>query len=157
MDSKIGNVGKVRKTENSETDEERKDEDEEKLCKPIVKRPRKTQLCETRDIGRDWRRRTTRQKQLPHEGVDGYVNTFSIMHIDVSRAFLDAKAQRLVLVRLPVEDRMGADAGKISLLKKSMYGTRDAASNWERLATAPQTLEMSAWTCFAKKGTKFQE
>ena len=26
---------------------------------------------------------------------------------------------------------MGADVGKIGLLKKSMYGTRDAASNWE--------------------------
>ena len=27
---------------------------------------------------------------------------------------------------------MGADAGKVGLMKKSMYGTRDAASNWER-------------------------
>ena len=27
---------------------------------------------------------------------------------------------------------MGTDAGKIGLMKKSMYGTRDAASNWER-------------------------
>ena len=27
---------------------------------------------------------------------------------------------------------MGADAGKIGLMTKSMYGTRDAASNWER-------------------------
>ena len=59
-------------------------------------------------------------------------NTFSIMHIDVSRAYFHAKAQRLVLIRLPVEDRMGADAGKVGLMKKSMYGTRDAASNWER-------------------------
>ena len=25
---------------------------------------------------------------------------------------------------------MGADAGKVGLMKKSMYGTRDAASNW---------------------------
>ena len=59
-------------------------------------------------------------------------NTFSIMHIDVSRAYFHAKAQRPVLIRLPVEDRMGADAGKVGLMKKSMYGTRDAASNWER-------------------------
>ena len=58
--------------------------------------------------------------------------TFSIMHIDVSRAYFHAKAQRPVLIRLPVEDRMGADAGKVGLMKKSMYGTRDAASNWER-------------------------
>ena len=33
---------------------------------------------------------------------------------------------------LPVEDRMGTDVGKVGLMKKSMYGTRDAASNWER-------------------------
>ena len=58
--------------------------------------------------------------------------TFSIMHIDVSRAYFHAKAQRPVLIRLPAEDRMGTDAGKIGLMKKSMYGTRDAASNWER-------------------------
>ena len=42
------------------------------------------------------------------------------------------KAQRPVLIRLPAEDRMGTDAGKVGLMKKSMYGTRDAASNWER-------------------------
>ena len=58
--------------------------------------------------------------------------TFSIMHIDVSRAYFHAKAQRPVLIRLPVEDRMAADAGKVGLMKKSMYGTRDAASNLER-------------------------
>ena len=55
--------------------------------------------------------------------------TFSIMHIDVSRANCHAKVQRPVLIRFPAEDRMGADAGKIGLMKKSMYGTRDAASN----------------------------
>ena len=27
---------------------------------------------------------------------------------------------------------LGSDAGKIGLMKKSMYGTTDAASNWER-------------------------
>ena len=58
--------------------------------------------------------------------------TFSIMHIDVSRAYFHAKAQRPGLIRLPVEDRMGTDAGKVGLMKKSRYGTRDAASNWER-------------------------
>ena len=42
---------------------------------------------------------------------------FSITHIDVSRASFHAKA------RLPVEDRIGTDAGKVGLMKKSMYGT----------------------------------
>ena len=58
--------------------------------------------------------------------------TFSIMHVDVSRAYFHAKEQRPGLIRLPVEDRMGTDAGKVGLMKKSMYGTRDAASKWER-------------------------
>ena len=58
--------------------------------------------------------------------------TFSFMHIDVSRAYFHAKAQRPVLILLLVEDRKGTDAGKVGLMKKSMYGTRDAASNWER-------------------------
>ena len=57
---------------------------------------------------------------------------FSIMHIDVSRVYFQAKAQRPVLVRLPHEDKSRHDGGKIGLLKKSMYGSRDAASNWEK-------------------------
>ena len=57
---------------------------------------------------------------------------FSLMHVDVSRAHSHAKAQRPVLVKLSAEDCSGKDKGKIGLLKKSMYGTRDAASNWER-------------------------
>ena len=54
-----------------------------------------------------------------------------MMHIDVSRAYFYAKAQRLVLVRLLVEDRVGADVGKVGLSKTSMHGARDAASKWE--------------------------
>ena len=54
------------------------------------------------------------------------------MHVDVSRAYTHAKAQRPVRVKLPAEDCLGKDKGKIGLLKKNMCGTRDAASNWER-------------------------
>ena len=57
---------------------------------------------------------------------------FSLMHVDVSRAYFHAKGRGPVLVKLPAEDCSGKDVGKIGLLKKSMYGTRDAASNWER-------------------------
>ena len=64
--------------------------------------------------------------------ASNHKETFSIMHIDVSRAYFHAKAQRPVLIRLLLEDRMGTDAGKVGLMQKSMYGTRDAASNWER-------------------------
>ena len=37
---------------------------------------------------------------------------FSIIHIDVSRAHVHAKAHRFVLVRLPNEDMGKTDAGK---------------------------------------------
>ena len=57
---------------------------------------------------------------------------FSLMHVDVSCAYFHAKAQRPVLVKLAAEDCRGKDQGKVGLLTKSMYGTRDAASNWER-------------------------
>ena len=46
------------------------------------------------------------------------------MHIDVSRAYFHAMVQRLVLVRMPVEDRMGADDRTTGWLKKSMHGTQ---------------------------------
>ena len=57
---------------------------------------------------------------------------FSLMHVDVSCAYFHAKAQRPVLGKLPAEDCSGKDQGKIGLLTKRMYGTRDAASNRER-------------------------
>ena len=84
------------------------------------------------------------------------------MHIDVSRAYFHAKAQRPVVVRLPVEDRIGADAGKIGLLKKSMYGTRDAASNWERdwqehIASLDVSWDSARRICFIMRSTDFQE
>ena len=47
--------------------------------------------------------------------------------IDISRAFFQADAIREVYVELPAED---AEEGMCAKLKKSMYGTRDAAQNW---------------------------
>ena len=48
--------------------------------------------------------------------------------IDIRRAYFHAKARRRVYVQLPPED---AEPGMCGLLLKSMYGTRDAAQNWE--------------------------
>ena len=48
--------------------------------------------------------------------------------IDVSRAYLHAKSSRKMYVELPPED---AQEGMCGILDKSMYGTRDAAQNWE--------------------------
>ena len=41
--------------------------------------------------------------------VESHSPEFSLMHVDVSRAYFHAKAQRLVLVELPAEDRSGKD------------------------------------------------
>ena len=48
--------------------------------------------------------------------------------IDVRCAYFHAKARRRVFVRLPEEDH---EEGMCGLLVKAMYGTRDAARNWE--------------------------
>jgi hypothetical protein len=49
--------------------------------------------------------------------------------IDVRRAYFHAKARRSVFVELPKEDE---EPGMCGELLQSMYGTRDAAQNWER-------------------------
>ena len=52
---------------------------------------------------------------------------------DVSRAFFEAAATRDVCVELPAEamnkDEQGA--GMVGHLQMSLYGTRDAANNWQ--------------------------
>merc|ERR1711940_374541 len=48
--------------------------------------------------------------------------------IDVSRAYFHARVRRDVYVNLPQEDSAPGMCGK---LLKAMYGTRDAAQNWE--------------------------
>ena len=48
--------------------------------------------------------------------------------INVRRAYFHAKARREVYVALPEEDY---EEGKCGRLLKAMYGTRDAAQNWE--------------------------
>ena len=53
---------------------------------------------------------------------------FQIDFIDIKRAYFHAKARREVYVTLPDED---AAEGKCGRLIKAMYGTGDAAQNWE--------------------------
>ena len=52
--------------------------------------------------------------------------------IDVSRAYFHAPSKRTVYVKLPPEE---SSPGKVGKLRKSMYGTRDAAQNWEAAYT----------------------
>ena len=51
--------------------------------------------------------------------------------IDVRRAFFYAKSTRRLFVELPIEDYQEGDEEMCGLLEKSLYGTRDAARNWE--------------------------
>ena len=52
---------------------------------------------------------------------------------DVARALFEAPAVRSVCIELPGEDRTSADrlADKVGHLQMSLYGTRDAAMNWQ--------------------------
>lgn len=59
-------------------------------------------------------------------GVPG--GPFKLEFIDIRRAFFHAGARREVYVELHAED---AEEGKCALLRKSLYGTRDAPQNWE--------------------------
>ena len=52
----------------------------------------------------------------------------NIDFIDVRRAYFHANARRPVFIELPEGDKQAGMCGK---LRKAMYGTRDAAQNWE--------------------------
>ena len=57
----------------------------------------------------------------------------AIMINDVARAFFEAKAERQVCVELPEEDKSEGDKQRdaVGHLVMSLYGTRDAAKNWQ--------------------------
>ena len=56
------------------------------------------------------------------------INGMKLDFIDIRRAYFHAKARRKIYVHLPIED---AEEGMCGRLDKAMYGTRDAAQNWE--------------------------
>ena len=55
-----------------------------------------------------------------------------IMNLDVRRAHFYAPARRRLFVQLPAEDPKSRDPEACGELLYSLYGTRDAASNWEQ-------------------------
>ena len=57
---------------------------------------------------------------------------FSLVHVDVSRAYFHAKAQRLVLVKLPVEDCSGKDKGTIGRFEAEHVWYQRCSKHWER-------------------------
>lgn len=54
------------------------------------------------------------------------------MHMDVARANFYAGASRDIYVKLPAEDQHEGDEYMCGKLKKTMYGRRDTAQNWQR-------------------------
>ena len=55
----------------------------------------------------------------------------TLMVLDVSCAFLYAPIKRTVYIELPEEDEMYCKKDLVGKLNLCLYGTRDAASNWQ--------------------------
>ena len=66
---------------------------------------------------------------------------------DVARAFFEAPAIRNVCIEIPKEDLTEADTrhDKVGHLRMSLYGTRDAAMNWQEEVAKEMT-----WTGFVR-------
>ena len=56
----------------------------------------------------------------------------AILFADVRRAYFNAKVTRDIFLNLPKEDPRSSEPGVCGKLKLSLYGTRDAAQNWEK-------------------------
>ena len=63
--------------------------------------------------------------------VDDQGRMREIMINDVSRAYFYAEATRCMYIELPDEDPK-ADASMLGRLRLCLYGTRDAALNWQQ-------------------------
>ena len=61
------------------------------------------------------------------------MGTKVIMINDAARAFFEASATRDICIEIPKEDLSDADRkhDKVGHLRMSLYGTRDAAMNWQ--------------------------
>ena len=72
-------------------------------------------------------------RYLVHDAATWTGHEKIIMINDVARAFFEAAAIRKVCIEIPEEDMNPADRGKdlVGLLYMSLYGTRDAAKNWQ--------------------------
>ena len=65
-------------------------------------------------------------------------DTYVIQFIDVKKAHFWAKAERVLYIELPWEYKQAHNivGNSVGLLKRSMYGMRDAAALWESLVAA---------------------
>ena len=69
-----------------------------------------------------------------------------LMIADISRAFFEAMVVRDICVELPEEGKDEEDLGRdvVGKLRLSLYGTRDAAANFQR--TVKEFMEQGGWT-----------
>ena len=72
-------------------------------------------------------------RYLVHDAATWTGEEKVVMINDIARAFFEAAAKRQVCIELPDEDKTASDKGKdlVGLLQMSLYGTRDAAKNWQ--------------------------
>ena len=81
--------------------------------------------------------------------------------VDVRRAYFHAPARRRVIVELPLEDCQPGDEHMCGLLRYILYGTRDAAQNWEEdLASTLSNLKLtggSACPCVSEGRIKGED
>ena len=64
--------------------------------------------------------------------------------MDIKKAFLHGTMNRKVYIELPAEDPWAKDGNYVGLLKKAMYGTRDAPVEWQRVVQ--ETLQETGFT-----------
>ena len=72
-------------------------------------------------------------RYILHIAATGRGGRAIVMINDVARAFFEAAAKRMVYIELPVEDLRENERGQdlVGVLNMSLYGTRDAAKNWQ--------------------------
>ena len=70
---------------------------------------------------------------ISEAATDDFERNKVISIIDVARAFFEAPVQRDVCIELPEEDLTTEDIKQdlVGKLNMSLYGTRDAAANWQ--------------------------
>ena len=87
---------------------------------------------------------------LSHVATGAGSSLRQIMINDVRRAYFYAAATRDLYIELPAEDGL-ATADQLGKLKLNLYGTRDAASNWQE-----QTRRLSCgdWICSRSRTSK---
>ena len=68
-----------------------------------------------------------------------------LMSIDVSRAFVYAKARRLVFFEIQTEDLEPGDDERVAKLSLSLYGTRDKAQIWAKEYPAAAEPWVNRW------------